>query len=76
MGRGSGREDWHLLFKIIIIGDAGAGKSCLLHSFLENHNCEHPSRIAVSEKEFAPDPHRKACCGELRMRMASSIRTS
>jgi GTPase SAR1 family protein len=62
MGRGSGREDWHLLFKIIIIGDAGAGKSCLLHSFLENHNCMYPSRIAASERSLLPIRTEKQRC--------------
>lgn len=31
------KKDTHdFLFKFIIIGDAGAGKSCLLHQFIEN----------------------------------------
>lgn len=31
-----GKEQHDYLFKFIIIGDAGAGKSCLLHQFIEN----------------------------------------
>ncbi|EEA05488.1 uncharacterized protein CMU_024940 [Cryptosporidium muris RN66] len=30
------KEQYDYLFKFIIIGDAGAGKSCLLHQFIEN----------------------------------------
>mmetsp|Transcript_53004 Transcript_53004/g.133281 ORF Transcript_53004/g.133281 Transcript_53004/m.133281 type:complete len:222 (-) Transcript_53004:87-752(-) len=30
------QEPYDLLFKFIIIGDAGVGKSCLLHRFVEN----------------------------------------
>ncbi len=31
-----GKQDqYDYLFKFIIIGDAGAGKSCLLHQFIE-----------------------------------------
>jgi len=30
------RDQYDYLFKFIIIGDAGAGKSCLLHQFIEN----------------------------------------
>ncbi|KAJ1480794.1 ras family-domain-containing protein [Baffinella frigidus] len=29
-------ENWDLLFKLIVIGDTGTGKSCLLHSFLNS----------------------------------------
>ena len=31
----SGKDQYDYLFKFIIIGDAGAGKSCLLHQFIE-----------------------------------------
>merc|ERR1712194_912755 len=31
-----GQDQYDYLFKFIIIGDAGAGKSCLLHHFIEN----------------------------------------
>ncbi|PHJ15488.1 ras family protein, partial [Cystoisospora suis] len=31
-----GGDEYDYLFKFIIIGDAGAGKSCLLHQFIEN----------------------------------------
>lgn len=34
-----GGGEWHILFKIIIIGDASTGKSCLLHQFLDR-KCE------------------------------------
>jgi len=30
------KDQYDFLFKFIIIGDAGAGKSCLLHQFIEN----------------------------------------
>jgi len=30
------KDQYDYLFKFIIIGDAGAGKSCLLHQFIEN----------------------------------------
>lgn len=30
------KDEYDYLFKFIIIGDAGAGKSCLLHQFIEN----------------------------------------
>mmetsp|Transcript_99635 Transcript_99635/g.179832 ORF Transcript_99635/g.179832 Transcript_99635/m.179832 type:complete len:216 (+) Transcript_99635:66-713(+) len=30
------KDKYDYLFKFIIIGDAGAGKSCLLHQFIEN----------------------------------------
>lgn len=30
------KEQYDYLFKFIVIGDAGAGKSCLLHQFIEN----------------------------------------
>lgn len=30
------KDHYDYLFKFIIIGDAGAGKSCLLHQFIEN----------------------------------------
>lgn len=30
------KDSYDFLFKFIIIGDAGAGKSCLLHQFIEN----------------------------------------
>eukprot|EP00930_Biecheleria_cincta_P072882 TRINITY_DN60223_c0_g1_i1.p1 TRINITY_DN60223_c0_g1~~TRINITY_DN60223_c0_g1_i1.p1 ORF type:complete len:214 (+),score=37.68 TRINITY_DN60223_c0_g1_i1:55-696(+) len=30
------KEKYDYLFKFIIIGDAGSGKSCLLHQFIEN----------------------------------------
>jgi Ras-related protein Rab-4B len=29
------KDQYDYLFKFIIIGDAGAGKSCLLHQFIE-----------------------------------------
>ena len=29
-------ETYDYLFKFLIIGDAGSGKSCILHSFIEN----------------------------------------
>jgi len=32
----SEKEQFDYLFKFIIIGDAGAGKSCILHQFIEN----------------------------------------
>merc|ERR1711959_396683 len=30
------KDQYDYLFKFIVIGDAGAGKSCLLHQFIEN----------------------------------------
>ena len=30
-----GQDQYDYLFKFIVIGDAGAGKSCLLHQFIE-----------------------------------------
>ena len=30
------KDSYDYLFKFIIIGEAGAGKSCLLHQFVEN----------------------------------------
>ncbi|OEH77990.1 Ras family domain-containing protein [Cyclospora cayetanensis] len=36
MAAPAGKEQHDYLFKFIIIGDAGAGKSCLLHQFIEN----------------------------------------
>ncbi|KAH7649656.1 hypothetical protein FG379_000916 [Cryptosporidium bovis] len=30
------KEQYDYLFKFIVIGDAGSGKSCLLHQFIEN----------------------------------------
>jgi len=35
-GMAGEKEAYDYLFKFIIIGDAGAGKSCLLHQFIEN----------------------------------------
>uniref|UniRef100_A0A0G4I3K2 Uncharacterized protein n=1 Tax=Chromera velia CCMP2878 TaxID=1169474 RepID=A0A0G4I3K2_9ALVE len=32
----SSKDHYDYLFKFIIIGDAGSGKSCLLHQFIEN----------------------------------------
>ena len=34
-GTKMGNDQYDYLFKFIIIGDAGAGKSCLLHQFIE-----------------------------------------
>jgi len=34
--RGAKGEDFDYLFKFIVIGDTGTGKSCLLHQFIEN----------------------------------------
>eukprot|EP00397_Hematodinium_sp_SG-2012_P044791 GEMP01050104.1.p1 GENE.GEMP01050104.1~~GEMP01050104.1.p1 ORF type:complete len:213 (+),score=31.70 GEMP01050104.1:67-705(+) len=36
MSHDKDKEQYDYLFKFIIIGDSGAGKSCLLHQFIEN----------------------------------------
>ena len=36
-------EKYDYVFKFIIIGDTGTGKSCALHQFVEG-KCESPSR--------------------------------
>ena len=40
--------DYNYLFKLIIIGDAHVGKSCLLLRFIENnYRCNHDLTIGV-----------------------------
>uniref|UniRef100_A0A7N4PLV3 Ras-related protein Rab-4 n=1 Tax=Sarcophilus harrisii TaxID=9305 RepID=A0A7N4PLV3_SARHA len=39
-------ETYDFLFKFLVIGSAGTGKSCLLHQFIEN-KCKDPRRVLV-----------------------------
>lgn len=46
-------ERYDYLFKFIVIGDAAAGKSCLLHRFIENkfkHNSTHTIGVEFGSK--------------------------
>lgn len=42
------------LFKFLVIGSAGTGKSCILHQFIEN-KCEYQQRCAVGSRR-PPNP--------------------
>ncbi|CBZ53185.1 putative Ras family domain-containing protein [Neospora caninum Liverpool] len=47
------KDHYDYLFKFIIIGDAGAGKSCLLHQFIENKfkkGCSHTIGVEFGSK--------------------------
>ena len=37
---GAGGDKYHQLMKLIVVGDSGTGKSCLLHRFVEDTFCE------------------------------------
>lgn len=37
---GGGQDKYHQLMKLIVVGDSGTGKSCLLHRFVEDTFCE------------------------------------
>ena len=51
-------EKYDYVFKFIIIGDTGTGKSCALHQFVEG-KCESPSRFSsCSTLELAASSER------------------
>ncbi|KAI2664171.1 Ras-related protein Rab-14 [Labeo rohita] len=60
--------NYSYIFKYIIIGDMGVGKSCLLHQFTEK-KCEYErlsglslSMLNTHDADQHPEPHKRALC--------------